>query len=255
MALEPNHAYLLDLVEELRERASPPLLDYGCGSGAVVRALLERGFDAHGVEAFYEGGSTRDAVEASGLLGTRIRELDHDRIPYADAAFDMVVSNQVFEHIESLARPVEEIGRVLRPGGSFVLLFPSLEVWREGHIGIPFAHRFAKGDNRARYVYTLAMRRLGFGYFKAGMPPAQWAHDKLAWLDAWTFYRPLAEIRTLLEPEFEGSDYGAHYLAWRLGHHPVLKSLAPLTRLAVLRPLCAAATFRLAGVVWVLRRR
>lgn len=256
MSLETNHRYILDLLNRLRnEPSQEAVLDYGCGAGTVVDALLEQGMDAHGVEAFYEGGNTYEAVRATGYYGTRIHRLADGVIPYPDGRFDVVISNQVFEHIEDLTLPILEIRRVLKHDGALILLFPSREVWREGHIGIPFAHRFAKGDGGLRHGYALTLRRLGLGYNKGDKSPTQWTRDALSWIDQWTFYRPLDEIHRLIEPHFKVRDFGGDYLAYRLRQHPVFRWTAPLAAWAPFRPALGAATFYLAGLVWVLEPR
>ena len=53
----------------------------------------------------------------------------------------------------------------MRPGGSVVSLFPSADVWREGHCGIPFLHWFSP-TSRWRYRYALTLRRMGLGSYK-----------------------------------------------------------------------------------------
>ena len=93
---------------------------------------------------------------------------------------------------------------------------PSREVWREGHIGIPFAHRFAKGNFGPSYIYVLAMRNLGCGYNKGDKSEVSWSRDALEWIDKWTFYRPLADIHRLIRPYANIRDFGADYLLYRL---------------------------------------
>lgn len=48
-----------------------------------------------------------------------------ESIPYPDDHFDLVVANNVFEHLESPERVVAEIARVLRPGGRCVAKTPN----------------------------------------------------------------------------------------------------------------------------------
>ena len=57
-----------------------------------------------------------------------------------DGQFDLTMSNQVFEHVDDFAVLLAEINRVLKPGGVFINFFSSAQVWREGHIAIPFVH-------------------------------------------------------------------------------------------------------------------
>lgn len=75
---------------------------------------LSRAVDIYGVDV--------PGVEAS----DRVRLIVDGRIPFDDNSFDVVVSNQVFDHTEK-PRPVfAEIRRVLKPGGVFIALFPAI---------------------------------------------------------------------------------------------------------------------------------
>ncbi|MFC7231577.1 methyltransferase domain-containing protein [Saliphagus sp. GCM10025308] len=50
---------------------------------------------------------------------------DGQRLPFADEKFDLVFSEYVFEHLPYPSAALAEIDRVLRPGGSFVVLIPN----------------------------------------------------------------------------------------------------------------------------------
>jgi SAM-dependent methyltransferase len=47
-----------------------------------------------------------------------------DNVPEPDAAFDWVLSNSVLEHIDGIEPVLAEVGRLLRPGGEFILTVP-----------------------------------------------------------------------------------------------------------------------------------
>ena len=180
-----------------------------------------------------------------GLLGTSIREIAGGRLPFPDGSFDLVVNNQVMEHVADLDAALAEIRRVLRAGGLALSIFPARDVWREGHIGIPFAHRLPRGS-RLRFGYTWALRALGLGTWKEQAPNArQWAADKLAWIDAYTHYRPRAEIFRAFGRYFRNEPREADYIRFRLRDAPWR---APLARLLDLprrirpgRPRCFAS--------------
>jgi SAM-dependent methyltransferase len=247
------HDYVVALARRLVDGESPLLLDYGCGAGEIVQRAMDAGIQAYGVDLFYEGGSYRNQAGASGLFGTRILELGDGVIPFADSHFDVIVSNQVFEHIDDFSKPLGEIHRVLKPGGFFVNLFPTAEVWREGHIGIPFVHRFPKGSG-LRFAYTLALRTLGAGTFKDSRSRAEWSRQSLAWIDRWTFYKPISDVRSSFERYFTITDSSADYLLYRVTHHPRLGRLAPLFRPRAVAPLLSFLCHRLSGRVFVMRK-
>ena len=52
---------------------------------------------------------------------------DVQRLTYADAAFDLVTSTEVFEHVPDDGRAFAEVHRVLRPGGAVVFTVPLME--------------------------------------------------------------------------------------------------------------------------------
>jgi SAM-dependent methyltransferase len=108
----------------LSELAGKHVLDAGCGGGryTVAWRLLgaERatGLDIspvnvadarRRVEPSGEGGGQGDGVE--------FEQGDVLNLPYADATFDIVFSNGVLHHTEDWRRGVEELVRVLKPGG------------------------------------------------------------------------------------------------------------------------------------------
>jgi SAM-dependent methyltransferase len=166
-------------------------LDYGCGAGEVVRAGLHQGLDIYGCETFYDGGSeSKDQI--ADLLESRIFAMANNRIPFSDESFDCVVSNMVFEHVEDINLALSEIRRVLKPGGAVLVMLPSKEVVREGHCGVPFAHRLSQ--YRIGYYWLLVFRLLGFGYHKGTKTAHDWAHDFQIWLNAYCFYRTRRQL-------------------------------------------------------------
>jgi SAM-dependent methyltransferase len=171
------------------------VLDYGCGSGQIVKLLRKRGVDAFGCDVFYEGGDYSSLVEPGLLEAGVVRRMTPDgMIPFESGFFDYVVNNQVMEHVQNLEAVLAEIRRVLKPEGVVLSLFPDKGVWREGHCGIPFLHWFPKGS-RGRVFYASFLRALGFGYHKGRKGIWEWSRDFCEWLDNWTHYRSREEIK------------------------------------------------------------
>jgi SAM-dependent methyltransferase len=184
-----------------------------------------------GAEIYYGGSQTRAEAEASGLLGTAIIEISGGRIGFPDRYFDLVVNNQVMEHVENLEAVLREIHRVLKPGGRVLSLFPSSDVVREGHIGIPFSHWFQK-DSKLRFYYTWALRSAGLGTWKEQAPTArQWAVDKLEWIDRYTKYRSRAEIFSTFGRFFRNEMRESDYIRFRLLDRPGREWIAAAVRL------------------------
>jgi SAM-dependent methyltransferase len=211
-SLDVTNRFVLDFAA----RHGGRVLDYGCGSGRTVRAGRERGLEIYGTDVFYGGSQSRAEAAASGLLGDVIREMQDGRIPFPVGSFDLVMNNQVMEHVEDLDAVLREIHRVLRPGGTVLSVFPSVDVWREGHIGIPFSHWFKK-RSRIRFFYTWALRKAGMGTWKEQAPTAQqWTIDKLDWIDRWTRYRTRGEIFESYGRLFSNELRETDYIRYRL---------------------------------------
>ncbi len=243
-----NYRYLLDFSEQqCHRRSGCAILDYGCGAGEVVIAGQERGLNIFGAEVFYIGGSTRQVVENRGLLGTTIREIKDGKLNFSDAYFDLVFSNQVLEHVEDLDAVLAEVNRVLKPGGITLNLFPSRDVWREGHCGIPFLHRFTT-RSRFRYPYALFLRKLGLGYHKAAKSPEQWTRDFLAWLDSYCFYRDRSTIRKSFMRYFQVKFIEDDYVRARL-EVSRLRVLKPTMQLFLVKSITNELFRKLGGLV------
>ena len=93
------------------------LLDLGCGAGQAVRAFMDNGVDAYGIDL------SEYAIE-EGKKAFKLRERIfvgsiHDLSKWSDDSIDFLYSNQVFEHLPEkyVDRLVDECRRVLKPGG------------------------------------------------------------------------------------------------------------------------------------------
>jgi SAM-dependent methyltransferase len=96
------------------------LLDYGCGPGRWVRFFRSRDYQYSGVDLV----EPMVELAQARFPGADIRQLDRDRIPHADSAFDLVVSIAVLHHnsYPEQQRILAELGRVLGPGGWLLLV-------------------------------------------------------------------------------------------------------------------------------------
>lgn len=106
-------------------------LDFGCADGGYGQEMLARGLDAlSGVD-----------VESSRIAEARKRNLDNTfytdfdghTLPFPDSHFDGALMNEVFEHVADESRALAEVFRVLKPGGTFVLISPNRWFPVEGH--------------------------------------------------------------------------------------------------------------------------
>ena len=236
-----NRRYFVDYVRRVAQPGAR-VLDFGCGAGALVRMLKEAGYDAYGVDIRWPGAAYGDLLESDlGRDGFLRYYEEGGELPFADDFFDVIVSDQVFEHVVPMEATVRELQRICRPGGLMYHHFPASGVWREGHIGIPFSHRLPRGRFRLRY--TTALRRLGLGIYKDERPAQEWATEKLDWIDHWTVYRPASEIASVFGQYGPLSHREIDYCRFRAGDRRMLRWVLDLP--AARRP--AEAVFRKLG--------
>lgn len=207
--LPPYRRLLKDTVDWVAPKAGESWLDLGCGGGALTRAIWDAsagevatllGLDIAAVNAdVYE--QLRESLTP--LPGERLQFLGHDfsvgLSPLSDESFDGVVSGLSISYAQSFDeatgrwtstaydRLLDEVFRVLRPGGRFVF---SVNVphpsWRKiAWMSLAEARRvrkplryLKKSWRMLRYgAWLKAEARSGrFHYF-----PAEEVTDKLAW--------------------------------------------------------------------------
>lgn len=101
------------------------LLDVGVGRGRTRRYLDPLGvtdrIEFHGVDLHPELAARCHERGAWKLVRADVAK----PLPYRDAAFDVVVCEQVLEHVDEPRRALAEIARVLRPGGFLVFGVPT----------------------------------------------------------------------------------------------------------------------------------
>jgi ubiquinone/menaquinone biosynthesis C-methylase UbiE len=103
--------------------AGKKTLEIGLGQGADSMQLIDRGADYYGIDLTDE--SVRRVKERFRLFDKKfsdVRVANAEHIPYADDSFDIVYSHGVIHHSPQMAAIVNQIYRVLRPGGQAVIM-------------------------------------------------------------------------------------------------------------------------------------
>jgi SAM-dependent methyltransferase len=135
------------LFHALREHCTGRVLDVGGGQFFVTAreqgARFERWVT---LEVAASGLPARVVPNQHGVVG------DGCSLPFASSSFDTALSVQVLEHVFEPIRMVEEIGRVLKPGGKAIFLVPQTSTT---HLA-PHYH-----GNFSRYWIAAALERAG----------------------------------------------------------------------------------------------
>ena len=95
------------------------LLDLGCGRGGLIEKLGPQVAWPVGID------SDRLSLQAHRSPLTRRSCARAEALPFAANTFDVVVSSWLLEHLAQPQRVLNEVARVLRPGGHFVTLTPN----------------------------------------------------------------------------------------------------------------------------------
>ena len=104
------------------------LLDVSCKEGDMLRSLHGRGFVLRGTNFEAVDPAAPDVPHAPDGMpipidaGVDLR----DRLPYADASFDVVLCVEVIEHVSDHQAALGELARVVKPGGVLVLTTPNV---------------------------------------------------------------------------------------------------------------------------------
>lgn len=113
------------------------VLDVGCGDAGVLIAFAEAGARCAGMEPdprSLERGRVRAQEHG---VAVDLRQGFAEALPFADASFDLVVLDNVLEHVQDRDRTLAEIHRVLRPGGLLYLVTPkpfaAYSLWSDPH--------------------------------------------------------------------------------------------------------------------------
>lgn len=208
----------LDVLEAMLPLAGQDIVELGCGAAALARALLQRhpGCRVTGLEV-----DTRQHAKnlAAPQAGLRFLAGAAESIPCADASFDLALMLKSLHHVPlaSMAQALDEVARVLRPGGhlyasepvyagalnDLVRLFNDEGVVRAAaQAALDGALRSGRWRQVAERRFEMPVRFRDFDDFEQRMMRPSWADHRID--DA-----RLAAVRRAFEPH-AGRD-GAHF--------------------------------------------
>lgn len=171
--LPAEHHQLRAVCEALQIQPGQKVLDAGCARGRFLKALVQTEAELFGVDltAIFLRGARRNVPKARFCQGS-LAEL-----PFAAGTFDAVLCVEALEHLPDTAAAIRELARVLKPGGTLVVIDKNARGLHPGTL-IPNAiwkrwHEF-KGDwmysgdfpFRERWFHPEGLRELLGRYFQ-----------------------------------------------------------------------------------------
>ena len=205
--------------------AGKDVLEIGCGQGADLSQFALHGARVFGADLTMKHCRiTRDFVATMGRKAS-VARVDARALPYADGSFDLVYSFGVLLLVEELDRAVAEIHRVLRPGGTVMVMFYNSQSL---HYYVKTLYYYGLTCDLAG---LLGPRRLvdwftdGFGYPRTYHQTPQTLRDAFS-----AFSVDSVAVRNLTPDQLPGielGDYPPAFLSWlesRLGFYLLLRA-------------------------------
>jgi ArsR family transcriptional regulator len=140
------------LLALLPHQGAARLLDIGTGTGALLEAMAPRVAQALGVDASRQMlALARARLSRPELAHCAVRQADMYNLPLPDASFDAAVLQMVLHYAEDPAAALAEAARVLRPGGTLVVV----DLAAHDHLDAtrPLAHRWAGFSDAAMHQF------------------------------------------------------------------------------------------------------
>lgn len=139
------------------------LLEIGCGTGYLLAQLSGRrpDLDLVGLEPIGKGFAKFEATLAG--IEAAFSNLTVHRVPIEDftlagegQGFDLIVSINVFEHLDDWRKAVDRSIELLNPNGRMIVLCPNYAIPYEPHFGIPII----LGPGFTRRAFDRRIRRV-----------------------------------------------------------------------------------------------
>ena len=113
-------------LEMLDYNPNAKVIDLGCGKGDFTLKVKEKSSckEIYGVDVW------KDALKEAQNKGIKAEKMDlNEELKFPDGSFDVIVSNQVLEHLFFPSKFIQEVYRILKEDGYSVISTENLSSW------------------------------------------------------------------------------------------------------------------------------
>jgi len=143
----------------LNELSPGRLLEIGCGDGEFLDRMKGCGWTVDGVDFDEEA-----AKSAKEKFGIEVKVGQLEEMCYRENSFDAITLRHVLEHVFDPIATMHEVCRILKPGGTVIVVTPNAE-----SLGMRTFGSNWRGLEPPRHIHIFTINALGFVAEKAGL--------------------------------------------------------------------------------------
>jgi trans-aconitate methyltransferase len=167
------HSLAAGVLEWLNPQPGERILDLGCGDGQLTTRILASGATVIGADADVR------MVAAARARGIDAHQAAAELLPFADGAFDAVFSNAALHWVRDQDAMMDQVHRMLKPGGRFVAEMGGHGNIAAIHVALKAVldrHGFGDRENGVNYYptaesYSRRLERNGFQVQRIALIP------------------------------------------------------------------------------------
>jgi len=121
--IQNTEPYIFNILKRI-DWVGKCVVEVGCGQGTTANYLPQYGAQVYGLDMSFESiqSARFGARELGHMNRTRFLQADAERLPLPGGFFDLALSIGVLHHTVDTARGVREIHRLLKPGGTAIVM-------------------------------------------------------------------------------------------------------------------------------------
>jgi SAM-dependent methyltransferase len=169
-----RYIYEIYFKKYLKKTGKAELLDLGSGKGNHLVAFKRLGISVFGLD------KKDEFLKVPGGIKVKRCDFEKDKFPFRSNSFDFIFSKSVIEHVENIELMMKESNRVLKPGGTMVIMTPDWKSHMKYYYD-DFTHR----SPLTRKGLQNVLRLFGFEVISCGIfyqLPFVWRHPRLKFI-------------------------------------------------------------------------